>query len=314
MKILIVGAGAVGSVYAYHLQQGGAEVWLFVRPRYKQACALGIRLYQLNHQRRPRIFVPTGCLTHVDEVAAHTWDQVWLCVSTTALLGSWFAELATGFGGASVVGLQPGPEARALLLRQIPERQLVSGVITMVSYQAPLPGEKVRDRGIAYWFPSLSPNGFKGPARRTGAVVASLQRGGCPAAVQPGLEKLSGFGSALLMPLMASLELAGWSFSELKRGPRLLRALRAAREACSAVSAELGEPPPVWLRLLFPGLARGVITLAPHVVPLDLETYFRYHFTKVGDQTRALLAQYIELARKSGLPASGLSQLQRELG
>lgn len=314
MKILVVGAGAVGSVYAYHLQRGGAEVWLYVRPRYKAACERGITLYQLNHGRRRRRLVPTGCLTSAAEVAAGSWDQVWLCVSTTALLKPWFAEIAGGIGTATVVGLQPGPEARAVLLAQVLERQLVSGVITMVSYQAPLPGEKVRDPGIAYWLPPGSPNGFKGPARRTGLVVKALRAGGCPAAVHPALEKLSGFGSGLLMPLIASLELAGWSFSEFKRGSRLHRALEAAREACAAVSAELGEPPPFWLRMLVPGLARLLLSAAPHVVPLDLETYFRYHFTKVGDQTRALLGQYIDLASRHALPAVHLQQLRTRLG
>ncbi len=312
VKILIVGAGAVGAVYAWHLQRGGAEVWLYVRPKYRAACEAGLTLYDLNRGRRPGQLRADGCLSEVSALGAHSFDQVWLCISTTALCRPWFEPFAAALGDATIVALQPGPEAQAWLLERVPAERLVSGLISMVSYQAPLPGERLREPGIAYWLPPLSPQPFKGP--RAAQVIGALRAGGCAAKEDPQLEQMSGFGSGVLMPLMASLELAGWSFSTLKRGHRLRDALRAADEACRAIAAELGVAPPFWLRLLRPGLARLVITLAPRVVPLDLETYFAYHFSKVGDQTRLLLAQYAALASRHGVPSDGLGQLRAGLG
>jgi hypothetical protein len=50
------------------------------------------------------------------------------------------------------------------------------------------------------------------------------------------------------------------------------------------------------------------------VIPLDLETYLREHFTKVGDQTRLMVAQYIDAAKDSGLPAGALEGLRDAVG
>ena len=50
--------------------------------------------------------------------------------------------------------------------------------------------------------------------------------------------------------------------------------------------------------------------LGRRVIPLDLETYLREHFTKVGDQTRLMVAQYIDGAKTSGLPVAALEGLR----
>lgn len=46
MNVLIVGAGAVGKVYAYHLSKGGAKVTFLIKEKYKVEMKQPIILYQ----------------------------------------------------------------------------------------------------------------------------------------------------------------------------------------------------------------------------------------------------------------------------
>ena len=43
LRVLLVGAGAVGQVYGYHLQKGGAQVAFFVRPKHRAEAEGGRR-------------------------------------------------------------------------------------------------------------------------------------------------------------------------------------------------------------------------------------------------------------------------------
>ncbi len=143
VRVLIVGAGAVGQVYGSHLAAGGANVSLFVRPKYVAECAAGLRLYRMVSKRRraPHTFVPHAVFSRAEEVAERTFDQVWLCVSTAALQRGIEGELGAvvrNVGQAALVVLQPGLHVPAMLQQYVPAEQIVDGGINMVSYQAPL--------------------------------------------------------------------------------------------------------------------------------------------------------------------------------
>ena len=80
-RVLVVGAGAVGQVYARHAQQGGAEVTFFVRDKYRNEVARGLDLYPLNrgqrHRTEPVRFEGFEVVSRTDEVAAQRFDQVY---------------------------------------------------------------------------------------------------------------------------------------------------------------------------------------------------------------------------------------------
>ena len=82
MKVLIVGAGAVGVVYGRHLQLAGAELSFYVRDKYRPACEQGLTVYPLNKDRsfKPVDFKEFSVLSSPEEVAAQSFDQVWLAV------------------------------------------------------------------------------------------------------------------------------------------------------------------------------------------------------------------------------------------
>src|SRR5262245_17478526 len=166
---------------------------------------------------------PTDILTELAQVKAIAWDQVYLCVASHALRGPWLAELAAVIGDATVVSLQPGSVDRDVVVAAVPAERVVSGMITVISYPAPLPGETVPEPGMAYWFPPLAPAPFSGPRERTQAVVAALRRGRLPSKIAKDVPAQVRFPSALFMVLLTALEAAHWSFRELAGSPHIKR-------------------------------------------------------------------------------------------
>ncbi len=315
MKILIVGAGAVGLVYGRHLALGGAEVSFLVKPKYAEDCRKGFALYPLNKGRTAPAerFEGFGVCTSAQEAGQHSWDMIWLCVSSTALrAGDWLKELLAVRGQAVVVGMQPGVEDRAHVLQWCPEEKLVWGLISMISYQSPLPGED-RGEGVAYWFPPLGPSPFGGAQAK--AVVKALKVGGCPAKVSKNITSQGNLGAAAFIPQIAALEGAGWRFDGLRQGPWLGLSCEAARQSVAVVAAQEGIKVPFGAAFLRPLPMKVLVRVAPWVIPLPLEVYLKYHFVKVGDQTRDMLGTYARLGKTHSLPVNAIEALRgRALG
>ena len=313
MRVLIVGAGAVGQVFGRHLALGGADVTFYVKDKYAAEARAGFPMYPLNVKRHPREqFDGFGVMTTPAEVAAATWDQVFLTVSSTALrAGTWLGELAAATKQATVVCLAPNLGDRAFVLDHVAADRIVDGTIGFVSYHAPMPGEtRFTEPGMAYWFPPMSPSPFCGSDARVGAVVDALRRGKLPAKRVRDLTSTAPFPSAMLYAYISALEGAGWSFATLRQGDRLATATRGARQMFAIVGRQLERKPPLGIRLAArPTVIRLVLIAQRRVVPLDLEMFFRVHFTKVGDQTRHGIAQYVALGQAAGLPTDAIETL-----
>ena len=310
MKVLIVGAGAIGQVYATHLKRAGAYVALLVKPKYEEECKRGLTLYNQRLFRRHTVetFQPDDVITEIAAVRNQRWDQVWLCVSTAALEGDWLDPLLEAIGDATLVTLQPGMHVIDRVSRTLPPQQVVTGTIAFISYQAPLPNEPL-DPGVAYFFPPMSANRFSGHPDRVDPVVAALRRGGCPARVHKDAQVMLAFSSALLIPHITALEAAGWTFEDFRHGPWLRLATRAVLEAMRIVAAKFDVGPPWWRVFVSAGLTRFATLTIPWIMPFDVERYLRYHFTKVHEQNRLVMADFYEGARQHGVEAPALTEL-----
>lgn len=313
MRVLVVGAGAVGQVYGRHLQRGGAELTFFVKPKYAEEARAGFTVYPLNEGTEPVGFDGFEVVTTAVEVAAGTWDQVWLSVSSPALKGPWLPELLAAAGEATLIMLQPGLEDRDLLLSHWPEERLVTGLIAFIAYQAPMPGEaRFTEPGVAYWFPPMGPSPFGG--LDAGRVVDALTAGGCPAVRKTEVARQAAWPSASLNLHVAALESVGWSWDAARQGDTLALASRAAQQAMAVAGAQLGQSVPLGWRLgVRPSMARVLMALAPRVIPLDIETYLGVHFTKVGEQTRQNLGRYIDRGKDLGLEVGALVEMARRV-
>ncbi len=318
MKVLLIGAGAVGQVYGYHFQRGGAEVAFYVRGRYAAATRAGFDLYPLN-RKSPRAapvrFEGFEVLTDWAAVAAGGFDIVVICVSSTALRkGGWLTELAGALGDATLVNLTPGIEDLVLITERVPFEQVVSGLIGLLSYPGPLPGETLPSPGMVYWVPPLTKMAFSGPEARTRGVVTALTRGGLRSKRVDDVQAAAAFAGPALQFLVVALELSGWRFAPLRRDKALLAlASRATHEAHAVAAARFGGRRPFATRLARPWVLRWVTRLVPRVAPVDMELFFEKHFTKVGDQTEHGLRTLIRLADEYDLPRDAMTGLLARL-
>lgn len=312
--MLIVGAGSTGQVFGCHLAQGGARVTFLVRPKYRESAARGFALYPLNDFEpggEPVRFAGFDVITSAEELTDRKFDQVYLTVSSTALREGWLPQLIATIGDATLVSLQPGPDDHAVLrdAGAHPDRTVCGGIV-FVSYAAPLPGEtRFPAPGTAYWFPPLARSPFTGPTQRTRAVVAALRRGGLPARRHGNAERLLAFPNAVGMAYLAGLEAAGWSVRELSESQLLPVCRRAAREAIAIMSLSQGRAPftlRIAARTLLP---RATFWLGERALPFPLAAYVRKHFTKVGEQTRLIIASIIARGEAAGVQAQALKHL-----
>ena len=314
MKVLLIGAGAVGQSYGYHFQRSGAEISFFVREKYADEARQGFDLYPLNRRnarKAPVHLEGFGVLTEMSEVATPCWDMIVLCVPGPALRsGSWLEELGPLVGDATVVNLTPDLEDYELVATHVPEAQIVNGMIGLSSWSAPLPGATLPKPGIAYWVPPFTKMGFSGSMERTGAVIDALNAGGLASKRVNDAREQSAFGSPILQFLVAVLELAHWRFDELRRRRDLLALHhRAVREAFTVASTRLGKPVPLGVRLIRPWVLRLATRLVRFVAPFDMAVFLEKHFTKVGDQTELRLRTLVATAETQGNAAGAMKEV-----
>jgi ketopantoate reductase len=306
MKILIVGAGAVGQVYGFHLQRGGAEVAYLVREKHAREARAGFTLFPLNRAKSRRAqgvrWNRYEVLTSLEEVAARSWDQVHLCISSTGLRGPWLEPFLKMIGETStLVSFQPLPGDLDYLLARFPRERLVLGMIGIVSYLSP--------EGTHYWFPPLSPSFLDGPRDRAAGVRAAYRAGRAPFAIKKDLPKFVAFPGAVLLTLVQALENADWSLAGLSDRKRLKDTAEAVREACAILGTRFSTRAPFAIRAIGPTFLKAALAIAPRAVPFDLEPYLKAHFTKVGDQTRLFFRELVADGEHFGKSTVALRRL-----
>ena len=323
-RVLIVGAGAVGQVYGRHLQRAGVKVDFYVRPARVDEFSEGFWMYPLNDRALGQQGVHMSgfdLFSSPDELVDERFDQVWLCVPSTALEGPWLKEVLQAAAPESLVSVTPGYQDD-VILRAAYQGPIARGLIQFMSYQTPLKRpqgwptndrleqEVLRDKpGIAYWLPPATKGTFGGDEGAAHAAVHALKKGGFPAKFDVGTVDQGRLGSAILMPLVAALQLEGWRFNSLRRGPHLALAMNASREILEVMAEDTGFRPPWWRRFLKPWLGKVMMTFAKRMMPFDIEVFLAYHFTKVGDQTVALLTTFSSIAASKKLHTPALMQL-----
>ncbi|RJF89284.1 ketopantoate reductase [Oleomonas cavernae] len=314
MKILIIGAGAVGQVYALYLSKAGHDISFFVKEKYTNELGAGLTLHRLT--RRGHVterLEGFGIVTSPAEVAARTWDQVWIAISGDALRGELAGQVLAAAGGATVIILQPDINNDQHVRKIVPPEQIVMGAISFLSFQSPLPGNDDPE-GMAYFLDPLRSTLMAGPDARAEPAVAALRQGGLRAKRVRDIGRATAVGLALLQTMVAVLESNGWDYAGLAGSPAMKRGRVAVREAMDAVAAETGLPVPLPLKLAATSMVwRLLIPLSRRTLPFDVEAALRYHFSKVGAQTRMLIDSYVDLGNKHGLPTAGLAALRRTL-
>lgn len=331
LRVLLVGAGAVGIAYGYYLARGGAAVSYLVKPHHAEALRAGSTVY-FPRKRGVRDPVPFPhrasaadgafgyeVLTDLEAVRGSAWDAAFLCMSATALRGPWLEPfLAALTPATTLVMLTPGAEDFAYLAARTPappdvpspESRIVAGLISLVAWQSPLPGENPHTPGIAIWFPPLTKLPFWGDRARIAPILAAMKAGGAPVKFAGPKVKPGGpLASGILTSHIAALEGAGWTFAGLRKSPLAATAAKASRQAVAVLAALQGRRAPFSRALVRPWLMNTGLRVAAKRMPYDFEVYLRYHFTKVRDQTAFSVRELIRLGRERKLPVDALEDL-----
>lgn len=304
-RILIIGSGAVGAVYAQHLVRAGCQVNFLVRDENSSNSVMPRPLHQYHFLGKP-----TVTLQHLRMIskAYPEWDQVWLTLPSDALQSAWLAEqLAVFSADTPLISWSPDFSDDETLSR-IYKGPIQHGLIGFISFQTPLPGEHAPEKGFAYLLPpgaALLDNSAAGKH-----AAALLRSGGLSAKSVGDLPWLSARATALMVPLIAGLELAGWSLSQLRTTPWQGIACEASREAMWIAAAYLDRRPGMMAKLPQPALVSMLTRLAPKVLPLPLESYLQYHFGKVGEQTRQMLDHWIAEGEARSMSVTALQSLR----
>jgi hypothetical protein len=307
-RILIIGSGAVAAVFAHHLVQAGCQVSFLVRSKKSPNSRTPRTLHQYHFLGSP---TPRQQHLRVITQAYRHWDQVWLTLPSDALDSPWLAKQLSVFDSDTpLISWTPDFRDHDTLARLYPG-PVQHGLIGLISFHTPLPGQDTPAEGFGYLLPPSSALLDNSRAGRQAAAL--LRAGGLPARSIKDLNGLAARATAISIPTIAALELSGWSLADLRGSEQLNQSCQASREAMHISAAHQGQTVGMAAKLTRPGLLNMLTLVAPKVMPFPLETYLRYHFSKVGDQTRLMLDHWIEEGQQRNLPTTALQALRKAL-
>jgi 2-dehydropantoate 2-reductase len=306
MRVLVVGAGAIGQVIGHHLSVGGSQVSVLLRAD-GQASDEPYRLHRLRRGRRPltATWLPRESVRGLDALPDARWDAVLLCVPSDVLRHGWLPVLAERVGRATIVSTGQDPGDLAILRGVWTGTQVVQATPGLFAYHAPLSNRDQVRSGIAYWLPPGPNVRFSGEAERVRPLITVLSRGPFSAS-----EAAVGSGelrAAMTQPYIAMLSTLDWSVRGLRQQVAL--PTLGAREAATVTAAMYAMAPPGRLGVSAT-LARVALRALPTLVPFDLHRYLRVHFSKLSEQTEQMIDGWIAEGRERSLPVAGLEALR----
>ena len=320
VRVLIVGAGAVGQVYGHFMQRGGASVSFLVKEKYKASCEQGFTLFRSRRGGlgKGEFYQADAIYTRYEEVAKEAFDHVWLAMSSNDLRGEWLSELKEAIGDTTLVMLQPDLDDRDYVLRYFPESQLVYGMINFISYQTPLPDlpshhPDAEKQGVAYLMLPMMSAEFSGNPERLPAVMESLSLGRFPVKAQQNVPRLYADRSAWMIPLVAMLEVENWSIKRLLSSGSLDLAVEGARQALAIVAAKFQRPLNWTERGFSLTLVKVLLPLVRFLSPMDAESFIKFQFKKTAPQTRFMLDHFIDQGEHLGMNVTALKSLRGKL-
>lgn len=313
MRVLVIGAGALGQVFGLHLATAGCDVEYLVKPGRAGPLRAGMAVQRLGRGRgtRPRQLRPAGVYETLSEAAAQGgWEMVWLCVQSPSLAGGWTAELRDAADGSTVVSIGQQIDDLSTLSAVLPAGQIVQVVPSLFAFAAPdgqqgSPGSP----GVEFWVPPGSVLSVAGAPERSTTVAEALRTAGlrAKAAPQRGRGEMA---AAANTPFFTAAGLAGGSLRAA--WPVFADASLAARQATRIVAARFGLKPPATAMTSAQG-ARAAFTLLSRLAPFDFAAYASAHVAKINTQTLDALNAWIREGQRRDMPTGALSHFRTYL-
>ena len=148
-----------------------------------------------------------------------------------------------------------------------------------------------RAREPVYWIPPGAIAAFSGPKQKVAELLKVFKKGNFKVKAVEDTRAQNLAAAPVLTFFIRALEANGWSLAKLKKSPLLNHACLAMQEAIAINAARINikSPSVFWIT---PHFFRGLLKLTKFLVPFDLETYLRVHFTKVQTQMHQSLKDY----------------------
>jgi ketopantoate reductase len=312
-KILIVGAGALGSVTGYHLALGGSEVTFFVRPARLAEMQPPMVLYCYDDAQL-KAFRNYHVVSTIAQVAAQHFDYVLVtfdgaaCRSEegTALL----TELGDAIRGSDAVLIIGGVGVREHYLKttRLPEARLLEGTLGSLSYQVgrvtlplhpPTDAAVLAQASVAYHhFDGIKGYMVSGqPAALAKAFAAVYDRCGISKCVimNPDIFNIL---STAFFPLTAVCDLAGWpDAAAMTANAELMRLCAGAMREISALPQHGFIGKLISLVIWPPVVGMLLKKLEQDSLPLDFHAFNKFHH---GGKVRAQDIDVMRACAQSG--------------
>jgi ketopantoate reductase len=303
-RFLVVGAGALGSVFGVLLEHQKHEVAFLVRPGRRAGLGRILLAHastgETRARERPKVY----------ELGEAVPPFEWALLTTRGdQLDEGVAAVNTHLRPDCTIAVcaPATPETWARLVAAHPGGPLVAvGPVVSVWSEEP---------GVFRWFlPPLlktmvSGEGDPAAGRAAAELAGYFTAAGLPARAVPSLGRATALLNGAGMALLAGWELAGWDLAALSRDRELAgltatamaEATRASGERAGGVAGTiLAYTPATALRLALSAMAR--------LVPADARAMWRHHGPKIRLQTRTILDELL-----TTIDAPRLAELRRRL-
>ncbi|KAJ2503165.1 hypothetical protein GGH96_000414 [Coemansia sp. RSA 1972] len=138
ISVLLVGTGALGSIYAWRLQEGGIRVTCVCRSNYQAVKNTGFRITSDKYGNHT--YMPTRVVQSVDEAADMEYDFIIFCTKALPNLSDNSDIIASAVGPRTVILLiQNGIGIEQPFAKRYPNTSVVS-VISYIDVSQPEPG------------------------------------------------------------------------------------------------------------------------------------------------------------------------------
>ncbi len=317
MKVLIVGCGAVGQVYALALQKAGVTLGLLDQPavaeKLKRAREQGgLPLFKVSqkHRKDPILYRLKDYQVIADATESQQFapDQIWFTTPSQVYYSGWFHDFLQQVPSKRVLCFTPEGERPEFLLEGMNDRVIFGGT-TFMAWQGDLGGGGGRPEGVNFW---RSPLAIPLAGNQDACHEASqlLKRAGFRVTVgKPGSHSQASM-TAVMTAFTAGLELSGWSLKAYRKSPWLKVAAGTCQEA---VTGQLPSTGAFTRALLSRPVLQTCFFLAalflPLLFPFDLEKYLKFHYTKTREQTIVLLNIFMKDSMGCGVPVSNSQRL-----
>ncbi len=321
MKVLIVGCGAVGQVFGFHLQNAGVELGFYELPanaeKLKQELNQGgLPLYQITffHRQNPIVHRLENyrVMTDITESQEFNPDQIWFTTPSPVYYSEWFQDFLLKVPSNRVVCFAP-EGGRAEFFQDGFEDRLVFAGTTFMAWQGGPQGGGGHPGGVNFY---RSPLGIPltGKKETCRDVAQLLKIAGFRVTIEKPESHMQAAVTAVMTAFVAGLELAGWSLKAYRKSPWLKHTAEACREAVLSQSSRSGRIQQALLIKPVLSLAFSLTTLLlPLLTPFDIHQYLKFHYRKTGKQTLTLLEVFIADGEKKELPVENIRILLQAL-